>query len=216
MMKIGKNDTVIFVGDSVTDCGRSPSGEGSYNSMPYGNGYVNFTTAFFVAAHPEYDCRFINKGCSGHTSAQVLARLETDVLSYHPDVVTLMIGVNDAGYEFHHPADPAFLVTREQFEHNLRTLIDKITRVTPRLLLITPYLCEPDRNEPLRRKIDSFIEVYEQLAREYDLTLINTQELIDRYLQHQNTFKIAHDRVHPSDMFHMAIANAILNEFEAE
>ncbi len=96
-MKICNHDTVIFLGDSVTDCDRSrgDNGEGSMGSNAYGGGYPRFFVSLFRVLHPDMNVRFLNKGCGGEQTRHVLARLQSDVLDYHPDVVTLCIGIND-------------------------------------------------------------------------------------------------------------------------
>ncbi|MDF2567851.1 MAG: GDSL-like Lipase/Acylhydrolase family protein, partial [Oscillospiraceae bacterium] len=76
-MKIQNNDTVIFLGDSITDCGRSmPNGEGGNGFGTYGHGYPNYFIAIFKAKHPDWQVRFVNKGISGNQTRHILDRLE--------------------------------------------------------------------------------------------------------------------------------------------
>ena len=47
--------------------------------------------------HPKADVTMINAGISGHTTVNALARIDRDVISHQPDVVTVMFGLNDVG-----------------------------------------------------------------------------------------------------------------------
>lgn len=65
-MKLERNDRLVMIGDSITDCDRTkPAGEGLFD--PYGKGYVNLVKAFLDARHPDCPIRLISKGISGNT-----------------------------------------------------------------------------------------------------------------------------------------------------
>ncbi len=97
-MKLTQNSTLIFLGDSVTDCGRSPDGE-----WLLGSGYPSLISTMFRLRYPQAAVRFLNKGTSGDQTRHILARLQQDVLDCHPDYVTLLIGINDVWRFFDRP-----------------------------------------------------------------------------------------------------------------
>ena len=125
-MRINNNDTVIFLGDSITDCGRHhPNGEGSFGSGAFGNGYPNFITALYKAMHPGNHVRFINKGIGGNQTRHVMERLERDVIDYSPQIVTLCIGINDV-WRLYDEAAVGTGVQKQEYESNMRYIIEKI------------------------------------------------------------------------------------------
>lgn len=79
---IKDQDTVVFLGDSITA------------ERTYGKIIENYTLLRF----PDRDVRFINAGVGGDTAADGLARLERDVLSHNPTLVTVAFGINDIGW----------------------------------------------------------------------------------------------------------------------
>lgn len=89
-MQVKKKNTILFLGDSVTDCGRDSSGE-----WFLGEGYPNMVSSIIRVQYPEHEILCINKGTSGNQTRHILTRLQEDVLDNHPDIVTLCIGIND-------------------------------------------------------------------------------------------------------------------------
>src|SRR5579884_4100370 len=100
-MLLEKNDKLVLIGDSITDCGRSPAGEGANEGI--GRGYVAQIEALLHSVYPELSIRVINKGTSGNTVRDLKARWETDVLDLKPDWLSIMIGINDVWRQFDRP-----------------------------------------------------------------------------------------------------------------
>ena len=71
-MKIAKNAKLVMIGDSITDMGRTPGGEGLFD--PLGKGYVTLVNALIGAVYPERNIRIVNRGCSGHNSRDLVNR----------------------------------------------------------------------------------------------------------------------------------------------
>lgn len=201
MIQIHDMDTVIFVGDSVTDCGRSrPDGVDNL-----GNGYPRMFAAKFAAENPDLRVRFINKGCGGEQSRHVLARLEEDVIRYRPNVVTLCIGVNDVWRAFDESQIPSSQVSITDYEANLREIISRVLAVTQNFVLMTPYMIDANRHEPMRAMMDRYGAVCKKLAAEYGVELINLQALFDELLAKRQGYTFSGDRIHPSQPGHAAI-----------
>ena len=79
-MRIGTNEKIVFIGDSVTDCGRvRPVGEGL--DHPYGQGYVRDVAGLMQSVYPERNIRVVNMGVNGNTSLDLKARFESDALA---------------------------------------------------------------------------------------------------------------------------------------
>ena len=85
--------TILFQGDSITDCGRGNSISG------FGDGYAMLVTAQLGLDCPgEYT--FYNKGIGGNRIVDVYARIKEDIINLKPDYMSLLIGVNDVWHEF--------------------------------------------------------------------------------------------------------------------
>jgi lysophospholipase L1-like esterase len=93
---------LVILGDSITDCGRArPVGEGLPGAL--GNGYVNLFDAMAQVDHPAWKLRVVNMGTDGETSRDLLARWDTDCDALEPDIVAVLIGINDVWRQFDSP-----------------------------------------------------------------------------------------------------------------
>ncbi len=102
-MKINKNDKLLFIGDSITDCGRArPVGEG-VGDESYGSGYVNLVRGLLAVDYPEYNIRVVNMGISGNNICDLAKRWQTDVFDQNPNWLSIMIGINDVWRQFDRP-----------------------------------------------------------------------------------------------------------------
>ena len=79
-MKIAPGTRLLFIGDSVTDCGRlRPVGEGPRAAL--GDGYVAAVDAALAPLHPARPVRVANMGVSGNTVRDLASRWYSDVLA---------------------------------------------------------------------------------------------------------------------------------------
>lgn len=209
-MKFQRNDKLILIGDSITDCGRGkPEGEGLFD--PYGNGYANMVKAFLDAAYPQTPVRLINKGLSGNTVRDLAARWQTDVLDLKPDWLSIMIGINDVWRQFDSPKQTEKHVLLDEYESTLEKLITTTLPELTGLILITPYFIEPNRDDPMRQRMEAYAAVVRQLAEKYDAILVDPQAGFDRMLEHMHPMALAWDRIHPNTSGHALIAQCFLN-----
>ncbi|MDB1701325.1 SGNH/GDSL hydrolase family protein, partial [Enterococcus casseliflavus] len=89
-MKLVKNDTVLFLGDSITDCDRDRQ-----DPHDLGHGFARLVADQLAETFPTAGFTFYNRGIGGNKAADVLARLQEDCLQLTPDVLVFMIGIND-------------------------------------------------------------------------------------------------------------------------
>ena len=85
-----KHTIFLFQGDSITDGMRGRNGDPNHCM---GHGYAFSAASFLAAGNAELQPSFLNRGVSGDTSAMVLARWDSDALSLHPDVLSLLVDV---------------------------------------------------------------------------------------------------------------------------
>ena len=204
-MKLKQNSTLIFLGDSVTDCGRSPDGE-----WILGSGYPSLISTMFRLRYPQASVRFLNKGTSGDQTRHVLARLQQDVLDCRPDYVTLLIGINDVWRFFDHPHSGAG-VSDKEYRQNLQKIIEPLLANGTKVLLMTPYMIDTSEKEPMRTKMLEYADICKEIASQYQLEVLELQPVFETLLEKGITsYELSGDRIHPSLMGHMAIADALI------
>ena len=202
------NQTLLFIGDSITDCGREhPVGQ-RCNSL--GGGYVSFVDSIMGAVIPETSITVLNTGISGNRVTDLEARWQSDVLDLQPNWLSVMIGINDVWRHF--DSEPgAEQVEPEQYELVYRSLLAKTRSQLDGLVLMTPYFLETNREDPMRLKMDAYGTITKKLAVQFDAIFVNTQATFDHYLAHQPTESLCADRVHPNELGHMILARAFLH-----
>jgi lysophospholipase L1-like esterase len=208
-MLLEKGDKLVFIGDSITDCGRQqPVGEGS--SQALGFGYVSLVDALLGAAHPELHIRVANMGIGGNTVRDLQQRWHTDVIDLKPDWLSIMIGINDVWRQFDHPNMPELHVNLNEYEKTLRDLVQRTRPLLKGLVMMSPFYLEALVDDPMRQKMDQYGSVARQIAEENQAVFVDVQAVFDTLLNHQYSATLAQDRVHPSLVGHMAIARAFL------
>ena len=202
------NQTLLFIGDSITDCGREhPVGQ-RWNSL--GGGYVSFVDSIMGAVIPGTPITVLNTGISGNRVTDLEARWQSDVLDLEPNWLSVMIGINDVWRQFDSESG-AEQVEPEQYELVYSSLLEKTRSQLDGLVLMTPYFLETNREDPMRLKMDAYGSINKKLAVQFDAIFVDTQATFDHYLAHQPTESLCADRVHPNGLGHMILARAFLN-----
>src|SRR5437899_11809256 len=86
---------VLFQGDSITDAGRDRGVADPNSAGALGSGYPLLAAAAALAAHPDRGLRFYHRGLSGNNAPDLAARWATATGALAPDVLSILIGVND-------------------------------------------------------------------------------------------------------------------------
>jgi lysophospholipase L1-like esterase len=205
-MILHDRDTLLFIGDSITACGRqTPVGQGA----GLGSGYVSLINAWLEAAYPEIRVHVLNTGIGGNRVTDLEVRWQTDMLDLKPDVLSVMIGINDVWRQF----DSApFLdqVNVGQFEATYRRILDLARPKVRSMILLSPFYLESNREEPMRRMMDQYGEIVRRLAGDYEAHFVDVQAAFDRHMAHRATQSLCGDRVHANLGGHMIIARAFL------
>jgi lysophospholipase L1-like esterase len=183
--------TIVFAGDSVTDCGRRDDPE------LLGDGYVR---NLFDALGPQRP-RIVNVGISGNRAVDLEARWQTDVLAHQADLVSLLIGINDT-WRRYDGDDPT---STEDFEASYRALLEPLQA---KLVLIEPFLLAvKDEQLTWREDLDPKIEVVRRLAAEYDAILVPADVEFTRQAALVGATTLADDGVHPTAAGHRLLAD---------
>lgn len=209
-MKLQKNQKLLFIGDSITDCGRSqPAGEGLFGAL--GNGYVSLVDALLGVSYPQLSIRVVNQGNSGHNVRDLKARWERDVLNHKPDWLVIMIGTNDIWRQFDLPRQPETHVLIDEYSRTLAELASQTRPLVKGLVLMTPFYIEPNKKDAMRATMDRYGSAVKKIAAKHNAIPVDTQAAFDDILKHYYPATLAWDRVHPTVTGHTVIARAFLN-----
>lgn len=198
------NVTVLFIGDSVTDCGRRDDADRNL-----GHGYVRLINEAFEAGGTP--ATIVNRGISGNRVRDLKARWEKDALALAPTLVSVMIGVNDM-WRRYDDNDPT---TAEQFAADYRDILGQLPgRDEMALVLMEPFLLPVTaEKEKWRDDLDAKIAVVHELAAEFGAVLVPA----DSFLNGLDTpaAEIAADGVHPTELGHELLAKLWLDTIES-
>ncbi|MCI7736499.1 MAG: SGNH/GDSL hydrolase family protein [Clostridiales bacterium] len=208
-MLFEKGQTVLFIGDSISDYERArPVGEGL--SDAWGRSYVADVGALLGCMYPELALRIVNMGISGNQVRDLQARWETDVMARKPDWVSVLIGINDVWRQFDCPYMPETHVPPEEFEKTYARLIERTLPHVKGMILMSPYFMEPNRLDPMRARMDEYGAITRRLAGQYGLVFVDLQAAWDALFAHMHPCNIAWDRIHPNQTGCMYIAKQFL------
>jgi lysophospholipase L1-like esterase len=201
--------TVMFTGDSITDCDRArPIGDG-FGKM--GGSYVSRIFVDTWADFPTHNIRYLNSAISGNTTKMLLDRFDTDVLAYEPDYVFMMIGVNDAWRHFDGSKFSQTLIYPEDSGKNMEQMILKTLEAGATPVIISPYFLDNNHEDPMRKMVDEINAEYKALAAKYNIGYIDVQTVFDEYLKTGSCYILSGDRVHPKSVGISIIARTIYN-----
>lgn len=198
--------TFLFQGDSITDGNR---GRNLDPNHIMGHGYAFSISSRIGADFPKAGFTFYNRGISGHKITDLQKRWETDTLNLKPDVLSILVGINDTGATINKPAEAT---TAEEFESIYRSLLADCRRVNPEILfvLVIPFVY------PVGKRIENFEKwrddtvnrqaVVRKLAREFDAVLIDYPAVFDKAIQKAPIEYWIWDGVHPTVFAHELMA----------
>ena len=182
---------ILFQGDSITDAGRDKR-----NYYDMGRGYAKYASEALREAYPHRDLEFINLGISGNRTSQLFDRLYTDAIQLQPDVISIMIGINDVWHRHGH----MILTSDEQIALNYRCILTRLKKETnAKIVMIAPYLLEADDKEAIREDLKTVLPIVESLAKEFADVYIPLNEHFAEALKTQPEPKYySADGVHPN------------------
>lgn len=194
------------------DAGRSREGDGIYGQ---GVGFVRIIADRLISENLE-KYTILNRGISGNRIVDLYARIKKDVWDEKPDVINILIGVNDVWHEINYQNG----VDVERFEKVYRMLIEETKKVLPnvKIILCEPFFLKGTATEDIQEKPDRyerFCDIYEyativkKLAREFELPFVCLQGTFIEQSQKYGVVPYLYDGVHPN----VAGANLIATEW---
>ncbi len=205
IMNLRNGMVFLFQGDSITDGNR---GRNSDPNHIMGHGYAFSIASRLGADHPEKGLVFYNRGISGNKVSDLAARWQTDTLDLKPDVLSILVGVNDVGAlirsgSFEQP---------DHFEETYRQILDQAQKQFPSVLLV---LCEPftlpvgkvkEKWDVWEREIKKRREIVRNLANAYDAVFVEFQDVINQACRKAPAEYWIWDGVHPTVPCHELLA----------
>lgn len=186
---------ILFQGDSITDGNR---GRGLDPNHILGHGYVFITAARQGAAFPTAKLDFLNRGVSGNTVRELQKRWAKDTLELKPDLLSVMIGVNDSSKN----------VPLAEYEQTYDELLTSARVANPKLKLV---LCAPfvkHKDGPVPEDILARQAIVAKLAAKHGAALVEFQKVFDAATTAETPADYwIWDRVHPTYRGHQLMAD---------
>jgi lysophospholipase L1-like esterase len=206
-MKLDPGYRLLFIGDSVTDCGRArPVGLSAKGTL--GGGYVAMVGSSLSALGIVPPIQVLNTGTSADTVRHLALRWDTDVLAHKPDWLSVMIGINDVWRQFDGNSSAA--VMPEEYERVYELLLARTIPGLKGLVLMSPYYVQDKRTDPLRARMDEYGSIVKRVAELRGAMFVDVQAAFDAELARRNFTELAPDRVHPTPQGHRILADAFL------
>lgn len=209
---------ILFQGDSITDGNRYKEPERRHDlNHQIGHSYAFIVSGLLGAEYPGAGLRFVNRGVSGDTTRGLLRRWREDALDIEPDILSLLIGVNDCflGGENH--------VAPDEYERNLKNMLSQSFDKNGKLkvFLMEPFfLPTKDRykseEDACRKEIGEYSAICRRIA-ESDgrIFFIPLQNVFDSAAKGRDCAYWVWDSVHPTESGHALIAREWIKTFKA-
>jgi lysophospholipase L1-like esterase len=196
---------VLFQGDSITDAKRTREISQSNHSQGLGYGYCNHIAARFLRERPADNLQFYNRGISGNRIIDLYARWKVDAIHLKPDIISILIGVNDVWHEFAHQNG----VEADRYETIYRMLLDYTRQQLPdvRFILCEPFVLQCGVVEvPWLEEIAKRQQIVKKLADEFSACFVPLQFAFNNLLKDAPPEYWLADGVHPTLAGHRVLA----------
>ena len=203
--KEGDGFTFLFQGDSITDGNRTRNND--WNHV-MGHGYQYIIASKLWYDFPKKGFHFFNRGSSGNKVTDLAARWQEDTLALKPDVVSILIGINDISAWIN--GDKNFTI--EQYESGYRSLLAQTKQQLPDIQFV---LCEPfilpvgkvkEKWEAYTSEVQKRRAIVEQLAAEYHAVHVAFQAAFNKALSKAPADYWIWDGIHPMPAGHELMA----------
>lgn len=208
MLHLVKSHKWIFIGDSITDCGRRE------DPARLGNGYVRLIHDYLLAKAPPDAPRICNRGIGGNQIGHLVERWQDDVISKNPHMVSVMIGINDVWRQLDGQAPGTPL---KEFVTMYEHVIEQTIKACPKVQFV---LCEPSViGPPAPAKGNALLLPYVMAVRElagnftdHVAAVVGTHHTCLAAERARPDVQWWPDGVHPSSVGHMLLAQTWLKE----
>ena len=193
-----KGSVILFQGDSITDAGREKKRELPNQGWSFGSGYANIIASTLLQDLPGHELSIYNRGISGNKVYQLAERWQKDCLDLQPDVLSILIGVND----YWHFRKGRYDGTPEIYENDYRALLSRTKKELPgiRLVICEPFILDNTSavDETWLEPFSRYQEIAAKLAGEFHAVWVPFQDAFNKTLSIAPAKYWAEDGVHPS------------------
>jgi len=192
-LELKQNQTIVFIGDSITDADRC---EPAYR--PFGFGYVHFIANTLLAKYPALNLNIINRGISGNTIRNLKSRWKTDCIKYEPNILTVLIGINDLLRRYGGSEKVPHAVYPDEYESIYRELLSMVKQqCNCQIVLMEPFMFCNNQEDRIFKRLQTYISTADRLAKEFDAILVPLQNKLDKQLKQVSPERWSDDSVHP-------------------
>ena len=198
--------TILFQGDSITDCGRVRENPANI-SQALGPGYPALIAARIMNNDWSAKRTFINKGISGDRVVDLYARWKRDAVNIRPDVLSILIGVNDTWHEMNYGNG----VEPERYDRFYRMLLDWSleSKADTKFILLEPFVL--NFGFITQAWVDEIVvrqQIVKKIAADYNAIFVPLQEKLDQAAAAaRDPQLVLRDGVHPTLFGHQLIAD---------
>lgn len=197
---------ILFQGDSITDAERDRS-----DPHNLGEGYPKYAASLIASRHPGTNFEFLNLGISGDRAESLRDRWAEDCIALQPDVVSILIGVNDTW----HRAGNRDWMPHEYFEECYRYILTETKAKTKaKILILEQFLLHVPDKAYFRMDLDPKIQITRKLAREFADVFIPLDGLFAAASVESAPTAWAADGVHPTEHGAKLIADHYADAFD--
>jgi len=196
--RIWPGSKILFQGDSITDARRSREHASQANRQEaLGSGYAWLAASSLLVQYSSLDLQIYNRGVSGNKVFQLSDRWDEDCLALEPNLLSILIGLNDIW----HARNGEYDGTVEVYERDYHTLIERTRASLPRTSIV---ICEPfvlrcgAVDETWFPEFDEYRAAARRVAQAHDATWVGFQAMFDEAIQYAPPEHWAEDGVHPS------------------
>ncbi len=193
-----QGDVILFQGDSITDAGRDKKKEQPNSGRSFGGGYAFLLASWLLEELAQKELTIYNRGISGNKVYQLEKRWDKDCLLLKPNVLSILIGVND----YWHLRNGKYDGTPEVYENDYRALLNRTKEQYPDLKLI---ICQPFILTETKAVDESWVEPFrpyqeisQKLCQEFEATWVPFQDAFTRATEIAHPSYWTNDGVHPS------------------
>lgn len=206
---------ILFQGDSITESNRAK--DAKYCKEYTGSGYPTLIAAELGCRYiNEYE--FINRGVSGNKAVDIFSRINRDIISICPDILSILAGVNDVmlGIQCGDGFDAI------GYGKTYDLMLSEIKRLLPKteIVILEPFVLRGEVTEKYWERFRSEVEkracISEKLAEKYNFTFIPLQNKFDEAYKKAPKGYWLFDGVHPTSAGHKIIADEWIKVFEAK
>lgn len=211
MIQIKDNQRILFIGDSITDVKWNKN----LNQRFRLNSYNTYPLQVAKELKKKYKgLKFFFRGIASNRTYHLYDRLTKDCINLKPDVIIMLIGVNDAWENYVPEQYPPLL---RPMEPHIKEVYRRIKAELPNAKLITllPFLISTiEEKQPFRKVLDEYVEKLNEYAQGNADEIIALQPLFDEAEKTTAPVLLAKDSVHPTNLGHSVIAKAVLSLIE--